>query len=287
MTGYGTASGPVGTATLVVEVRSVNHRFFSPALKLPPALARWESEVRDLVRRRVARGHVTVTARLETERVSASRIDPVAFADAVTALRELRDRHGLEGDLDLATVLRVPGVTGGVRDDDTIEDAARALAIIDDALQALLAMRLAEGARLGVILGARLDACDTIIERLAQRAPERVTAYRQRLTANVAALLNGVAVDEHRVAQEVALSAERWDIGEEIDRFRSHGVAFRQALRADDDEPVGKRLGFLLQELLREANTTGSKSNDAEMQRDVVAVKEELERLREQVENLE
>jgi uncharacterized protein (TIGR00255 family) len=205
----------------------------------------------------------------------------------VTALRELRDRHGLEGDLDLATVLRVPGVTGGVRDDDTIEDAARALAIIDDALQALLAMRLAEGARLGVILGARLDACDTIIERLAQRAPERVTAYRQRLTANVAALLNGVAVDEHRVAQEVALSAERWDIGEEIDRFRSHGVAFRQALRADDDEPVGKRLGFLLQELLREANTTGSKSNDAEMQRDVVAVKEELERLREQVENLE
>jgi len=287
MTGYGTASGPVGTATLVVEVRSVNHRFFSPALKLPPALVRWESEIRDLVRRRVARGHVTVTARLETERVSASRIDPVAFADAVSALRELRDRHGLDGGLDIATVLRVPGVTGGLRDDETVDDLGPALAIIDDALQALLTMRRAEGARLGEILGARLEACDLIIERLAQRAPERVTAYRQRLTANVAALLNGVAVDEQRVAQEVALSAERWDIGEEIDRFRSHGVAFRQALQADDDEPVGKRLGFLLQELLREANTTGSKSNDAEMQRDVVAVKEELERLREQVENLE
>ncbi len=287
MTGFGTASGPVGSATLVVEVRSVNHRFFSPSLKLPPALTRWESEIRDLVRRRVARGHVTVSARLETERVAETRIDAGAFAQAVDLLRTLRDRHGLDGGIDVATVLRVPGVVGGVRDDDAVEDVGPALAIVDAAVQALLAMRAAEGARLGEVLRARLDAIEVIIARLAERSPERVASYRQRLTANVAALLNGVAVDEHRLAQEVAMAAERWDVGEEMDRFRSHSVAFRDALSAVGGEPVGKRLGFLLQELLREANTTGSKSNDAEMQRDVVAVKEELERLREQVENLE
>ncbi len=287
MTGFGTASGPVGRATLIVDVRSVNHRFFSPALKLPPALARWEAEVRELVRRRVARGHVTVTARLESERSADTRIDTAAFAAAVATLRALRTQYALGGELDVATVLRVPGVVGGVREEDAVEDVAPALAVVDAALDALLAMRRAEGARLAEVLRTRLQAAETIVGRLAERAPERVSAYRQRLTANVAALLNGVAVDEHRLAQEVALSAERWDIGEELDRFRSHAVAFHEALNADDDEPVGKRLGFLLQELLREANTTGSKSNDAEMQRDVVTIKEELERLREQVENLE
>jgi len=288
MTGFGTATGPVGGGTLAVEVRSVNHRFFNPSLKLPSMLTRFEGEIREAVRRRVSRGHVTVTARFDSEAASVGvRVDAAAFAAAVAELRALQSAHQLDGPLDLATVLRIPGLFGTPTEERTLDDVGPVLAVVDGAVAALLAMREAEGARLGEVLRERLGVAEALMARIAARAPARVVAHRDRLTANVAALLNGVSVDEQRLAQEIALAADRWDIGEEIDRFRSHGVAFRETLAATDSEPVGKRLGFLLQELLREANTTGSKSNDAEMQRDVVAVKEELERIREQVENLE
>jgi len=119
------------------------------------------------------------------------------------------------------------------------------------------------------------------------RAPERILAQRERLRTSVRDLLDGAAVDEARIAQEIAILADRLDVSEEVDRFSSHVTAFRDALAGRSSEAVGKRLGFLLQEMVREANTTGSKSNDAAMLADVVAVKEELERMREQVENLE
>jgi uncharacterized protein (TIGR00255 family) len=288
MTGFGIATGDVGGGSLAVEVRSVNHRFFNPSLKLPAILTRWEGEIREAVRRRVSRGHVTVTVRFESEAVTAGgRVDAAAFAAAVAELRALQAAHQLAGAIDLATVLRVPGLFGVPTDERSLDDVGPVLAVVESAVGALLAMREAEGARLGEVLRNRLTVAEELMARIATRAPARVVAHRDRLTANVAVLLNGVLVDEQRLAQEIALAADRWDIGEEIDRFRSHSVAFRETLAATDGEPVGKRLGFLLQELLREANTTGSKANDAEMQRDVVAVKEELERLREQVENLE
>jgi uncharacterized protein (TIGR00255 family) len=125
------------------------------------------------------------------------------------------------------------------------------------------------------------------LDRVATRAPARIAAQRDKLRANVKEIAGAVAVDEQRLALEIAILAERVDVGEELDRFRSHITAFSEALGAADGEPVGKRLGFLMQEMLREANTTGSKANDAPMQKDVVLVKEELERIREQVENLE
>ena len=130
------------------------------------------------------------------------------------------------------------------------------------------------------------SAC-TNFRQMAARAPERVIAQRDRLLEHVAKLTDGVVLDEQRLAQEIAILADRLDVGEEIDRFRTHIAAFGDALRDGGDEAVGKRLGFLLQEMLREANTTGSKANDAVIQRDVIAIKEELERIREQVENVE
>ncbi len=287
MTGFGTATGPLGDAVLAVEIRSVNHRFFSPAIKLPSALARWEGDVREAVRKRVSRGHVSVSVRFESSRFDVTAIDARAFGAAVGELRALRAAHELAGDVDLATVLRMPGLFGGGNDEILVDDPAPLLAVVDEATSAMLAMRTAEGARLREIIGERLAVAEAIMERIALRVPERVVAYRDRLRANVQELLGSVALDEQRIAHEVAIAAERWDIGEEIDRFRSHCHAFRETLGAVSGEPAGKRLGFLLQELLREANTTGSKANDAEMQRDVVAVKEELERIREQAENLE
>ena len=287
MTGFGTADGVVGSAQVSVEIRSVNHRFFNPSIKLPNTLSRWEPEVREAVRRQVVRGHVTVMARVErsVETGNGAAIDEARFGAYVKRLMELKERYALEGNLDLATVLRLPDVIR--TDSDEPEGNAQELvAIVDRASTALNESREAEGKRLQAFLGERIARVEAAVDRLAARAPERVTEHRDRLRANVAELASGIQVDEQRLAMEIAIAADRLDVGEELDRFRSHLVAFRGALRGAD-EGVGKRLGFLLQELLREANTTGSKANDASMTGEVLAIKEELERIREQVENLE
>jgi uncharacterized protein (TIGR00255 family) len=140
---------------------------------------------------------------------------------------------------------------------------------------------------LAQFIAERLTLIEQAVARIAARAPERITAQRDRLRENVEKLAGGVAVDPQRLAQEIAILADRLDVGEELDRFASHIAAFREALASKAADGVGKRLGFLLQEMLREANTTGSKANDAAMLQDVVAIKEELERIREQVENIE
>ena len=175
-------------------------------------------------------------------------------------------------------------------EDDGDGTAEELVAVVEAAVTALTRMREAEGERLASVLGERIALIAAALGRIAARAPERVVAQRDRLRENVRVLAQGVAVDEQRLAQEIAILADRLDVGEELDRFRVHVAAFRDTLaqRGDQDgEPVGKRLGFLLQEMLREANTTGSKANDAPIQGDVMRIKEELERIREQVENLE
>jgi uncharacterized protein (TIGR00255 family) len=286
MTGFGGAEGMVGRVRVSVEVRSVNHRFFSPSIKLPGSLARWEGEVRESIRRRVNRGHVTVSARAERTDAAAV-IDESAFAARAAALLALQQRHGLGGTVDVATVLRMPDV---VRVDDEADAGGspdELVAIVGRATEALLAARESEGSRLAAIINERLNLIEATMRRVADRNPQRVQAWRDRLRDNVRLLLDGAAPDEQRLAQEVALLAERADVGEEVDRFQAHMQAFRETMQRGGPDGVGKRLGFLLQELLREVNTTGSKASDAEMQRDVVALKEELERIREQVENLE
>jgi uncharacterized protein (TIGR00255 family) len=288
MTGFGTADGQVGGLRISVELRSVNHRFFNPSIKLPGALARWEPEVRDAVRQRIARGHVTVSASIDRPESGGPVIDEAAFASRAAALTALQQRHGLGGTVDVATVLRMPDVIRSSEPEAEDEGSADELvAIVVAAATALLRAREAEGARLAEVVRERLLVIEGAVARIALRSPERVVAHRDRLREAVRDLLDGATVDEQRLAQEIALLAERIDVGEELDRFASHLAAFRETLASASAGGVGKRLGFLLQELLREANTTGSKANDAAMQREVVLVKEELERVREQVENLE
>lgn len=289
MTGFGAAEGPVGGSRISVELRSVNHRFFNPSLKLPSSLSRFEGDVRELLRQRVARGHVTVSARVVRDDELGAVVDEARFAAAAAALQALQAKYGLGGAVDVATVLRMPEVLQLTRDDAGFETAtvAEVLAVVEAAIAALQEMRAAEGARLAQVIGERLTLVEEAVERLARRAPERTAAQHLRLRENVERLAAGVAVDPQRLAQEVAILADKLDVGEELDRFASHIAAFRESLAGRDGEGVGKRLGFLLQELLREANTTGSKANDAPMLQDVVAIKEELERIREQVENIE
>jgi uncharacterized protein (TIGR00255 family) len=293
MTGFGAAEGRVGDQRVSVELRTVNHRFFTPAIKLPGGLARWEGDVREALRARVARGHVTLFARAERESAAVAgglRVDDAqldAYLDAHERMTRRRGAHGVT--VDFAGLLRLPGVLveGGAEEPAVEGTADELVAIVVEAARALTAMRAAEGARLADVLRDRVAAMEAAYARIAERAPARLIEQRDRLRAAVRELADGVAVDDARLAQEVAVLADRLDVSEEIDRFRAHVAAFRALLDDPGAEPVGKRLGFLLQEMLREANTTGSKANDAPMLAEVVAVKEELERVREQVENVE
>lgn len=289
MTGFGAAEGSVGRVTVGVEIRTVNHRFFNPNLKLPSRFQRFEAEVREALRKRVARGHVACTVQVVREpEATGPRLDGARVAAWVDALRAMQAQYGLAGGVDVATIARLPGVfTEDTRDTDDVGGPEALLAVVEAALDALMTMRQQEGGRLAQVLRDRLDVMEAAMGRIAARAPERLTAQRDRLRAAVQELAQGVAVSEDRLAQEIAILADRLDVSEELDRFRSHVAAFRAALAETGGEPVGKRLGFLVQELLREANTTGSKANDAAIAREVIAMKEELERVREQVENLE
>jgi len=291
MTGFGSAEGRVGSARVSVELRTVNHRFFNPSIKLPGAFGRWEGEVREALRQRIARGHVSVGVRVERDPAAAPLINEARFAAYVDQLRSLQQRFGLSGELDVGTVLRMPEVFAAAANQDAAEEqqgsAAELVAVVEQAAEALAVMRREEGERLAQFLLERVQLVEDALGRIEARAPSRVVEQRDRLREAVRELAEGVAVDEQRIAQEIAILADRLDVNEELDRFRSHLAAFRGLLRAEGGEAVGKRLGFLLQEMLRETNTTGSKANDARMLADVVAIKEELERIREQVENLE
>lgn len=287
MTGYGTAEGLVGQARVTVEVRTVNHRFFNTSIKLPSAFSAWEGEVREALRRHIARGHVSLSARIERAEESPIQIDEARFSAYVAQLRELGERHGLASELDLATVLKLPGVIGTGAVEEVGGSAAELVTIVEQAARALSQMRAEEGERLAQSIRERLDIIEYALGRIAERSPLRLAEQKARLERSVAELAGGVAVDPQRLAQEIAIIADRLDVSEELDRFKSHLQSFRDTLDDDGKDPVGKRLSFVLQEMLREANTTGSKANDAPILAEVVSVKEELERIREQVENLE
>lgn len=287
MTGFGAATGTAGDMRVTVELRSVNHRFFNPAIKLPGPAARFEGEVREVLREGIARGHVTASVRVDRQTTAPQVVDEARFAAYARLLTELRDRHGLGGAVDVATVLRLPDVLATREEDGEGISASELADVVRTALEALIAMREAEGARLARLLAERLDSVEHGIERLAARAPERLVSERERLRRTLRDLGEGVGVDEQRLVQEMAILAERLDVAEELDRLRAHTRAFRDALDKPDASAVGKRLAFLVQEMSREVNTTGNKARDTAMLHEVVALKEEIERIAEQVENVE
>jgi uncharacterized protein (TIGR00255 family) len=287
MTGFGSAEGLVGAVGVSIEIRTVNHRFFNPSIKLPGSFSKWEGDVRELLRQRIARGHVALTARVEREAGRGAGINEQRFGDYVAVIRQLQTRHGLSDQLDAGTILALPDVVDSHFEERESGTAAELLAIVDQAIAALRQMRGEEGGRLAVFLLERISLVEDAVKRIRERGPVRLVEQVARLRRSVKELSSGANVDQQRLAQEVAILADKLDIAEELDRFDSHIGSFRQSVREGASEPVGKRLGFLLQEMVREANTTGSKANDAAILADVVMIKEELERIREQVENIE
>jgi len=287
MTGFGSAEGDVLGGRLSIELRTVNHRYYNPQLKLPFELAGIEGAMRERLRQVLERGHVTVTARwLEAPQTEGSlTVDLARARQVLAAAKELKKQLKLKGEVDLAFVARQSDVLAVQRDGAAAAPWTEVEPIVNRGVQALLAMRSREGAVLADELGRRLDALDTAAREIERRAPERLIAELARLKKAVAELATGAQVDDQRLAVEVALMADRVDITEELVRLRTHLAACRAALVAD--AAVGKQLGFLGQELLREVNTIGSKANDAAITQTVIAMKGELEKFREQLENLE
>lgn len=291
MTGYGDAERAVPAGRLRVEVRTVNHRYFHTTFRLPAALSRWEGEMREWLRAHIARGHASCTVRVDREGPAAGsiRLDEERVAAYLAVFRELSDRFSVTGAPTLELLTRFGDVL--VRDapeEPEVEVSGEDLrAAVEEAARANVRMREDEGRRLHADLEERLRAMEASLAVVRERAPERLVAERDRLRQAVRELAGGVGVDEQRLAQEIAYLAERWDVNEELVRFDSHVALFRELLAADASEPVGKRLSFLVQEIHREANTIGSKANDSLIAHRVVAIKDEIERLREQVENVE
>jgi uncharacterized protein (TIGR00255 family) len=287
MTGFGSAEGNVLGGRLSIEIRSVNHRYYNPQLKLPFELGAVDGSLRERLRQLLERGHVTVTARwIEAPlREPAVAVDLARARQLVAAAKQLKKRLKLKGDVDLAFVARQPEVLTTHQDGVGAAQWSEVEPIAERAVRELLGMRAREGAALAAELAGRLGALETGARAIEQRAPERLTAELARLKKAVAELAAGVQVDEQRLAVEVALMADRVDITEELVRLRTHLVACREALASDG--AVGKQLGFLSQELLREVNTIGSKANDAAITQTVIAMKGELEKFREQLDNLE
>jgi uncharacterized protein (TIGR00255 family) len=287
MTGFGSAEGKVGSVRVSVELRTVNHRFFNPSIKLPAAFSKWEGDVRELLRQQIARGHVALTARVDRDTAPGGGINERRFGEYVGILRGLQEKYALSAELDAATILSLPDVVDALSRDEDEGTVDELLSVVDRAAKALRAMRTEEGCRLAGFLKERITLVGQCVDRIAERAPIRLSEHGARLKKSVRELAGANNVDPQRLAQEVAILADRMDISEEIDRFRAHIDAFCSSINDNGNEAVGKRLGFLLQEMVREANTMGSKASDAPILADVVGIKEELERIREQVENVE
>jgi uncharacterized protein (TIGR00255 family) len=287
MTGFGAAEGLAAGGRLRIEIRTVNHRYFNLNAKLPGELAALEGDLRERLRRDFDRGHLAVQARWTEypERTTGLVVDLERARLVVGRLRELQSALELGGEVTVELVARQPEVLTS-SDDGAAEVAwAEVEPIVAQAGADCRAMRAREGEALATELRHRLDLLERSAERIAARAPDRLVRERDRLRAAVAELLDGRAVDEGRLAQEIAFQADRMDITEELVRFRAHVAAVRAALA--DERPVGKQLGFLAQELGREVNTMGSKANDAEIAHEVIAMKGDLEKFREQLENIE
>ena len=292
MTGFGRASFQVESRHFDVEARSVNHRFLDARVRLPRVVADLDGEVRARISRRVARGKVDLSVVPHPGSIPAPEleVDWSAAAQYAQAARRLRESEGLDGALEVGTALGLPGVARFVEPELPGEALGPTLlGAVDAALDALDAMRQVEGATLEREVLSRLERVSGLADTLEERAGlvRELAESRLRKRAEQLAQQTGLT-DESRLTQEIVIAADRMDVTEEIVRLRSHVDQFRTIVEsAGPGLPVGRRLDFLLQELGREANTIGSKGNDAPIAHDVVELKTEIERIREQVQNVE
>lgn len=286
MTGYGRATVDRDGRQLTVELKSVNHRFLDLAFRTPRNLAFLEEDARREIGSRLARGHVDVFLTYRNLRTDARTvaIDTALFDAYAAALDSVADR-GLKDDRTLMNIARMPDVLV-VTEAEEDQDALRALLAeaLNAALDQLIAMRAREGAAMEADLNQKVNSIERMTREIEARYPETVAEYRNRLRASIEELI-GQSVDETRLLTEVAVMADRSAIAEETVRLTSHIAQLRETFQKA--EPIGRRLDFLVQELNREVNTISSKSQDVPITRLAVDMKAEIEKLREQLQNVE
>lgn len=288
MTGFGLGRSAIGTEELTVELRSVNHKFCEVKVRLPRELAALEGSVAKAIKDKLARGAIDVSLK----RASRSAAGTVPVVDVALvreyrrAFSEIAAAAGLPDEVSLRDLSLQSGVMRLEEQQVNLDDAAKAVEqAVGQAIGALTAMREVEGRSLATDLKARLTFVATTVAEIQQLAPISVEEHRKRLTERIAELSQGIAVDPARMVQEIAFFAERTDVAEELTRLASHLEQFDTLMSAR--EPAGRKMDFLVQEMHREVNTTGSKSQHPGISTRIVALKAELERVREQVQNVE
>ena len=290
MTGYGRAEAILDGQKYTVEIKSLNHRFLEISLRLPASLSALEMEIKKKIGEPLLRGKIDVSIRRDVQS-SAENGQYLALnlplaQNYFNLLMQLKQSLNLQDDIRLEMIAGQKDVfqMAELPQDDSVLWQGLA-AVLEEALAGMMEMRRREGEILSRDLSARLDLMAQLLSRIEAKAPQVVLEYQKRLTDRVRELTSGLVVDESRLSQEVAILAEKSDITEEIVRLRSHFGQFLEML--DREEAIGRKVDFLIQEMNREVNTIGSKSSDADISKQVIEIKSELAKLREQVQNLE
>ena len=288
MTGYGRAREMRNGRDITVEVRSVNNRYLDCTVKMPRAYIFAEDRMKARVQQAISRGKVDVFVTIDASAADEAVVavnEPLArgYYEALTRLKTM---FSLPGEVTPEVLVKFPDVLAVTKAEEDVEAiAADICAVLDDALAAYNDMRAVEGEKLAADVAGRVTTIETVVGRVEERSPQTVAAYRQRLEAKMQEVLQSTTIDESRILTEAAIFADKIAVDEETVRLRSHIAQLRAMLASD--EPVGRKLDFLIQEVNRECNTIGSKCSDLTIAQDVVNMKAEVEKIREQVQNME
>ena len=289
MTGFGRGLAKSANATVTIELRSVNSRYCEVSARLPRQLAEYETRIQNLIKQSITRGRINIQLQLESsiEEGLSVTLNKNAIRGYVQLLSTLKETSGIDEPITLTHLLSFPNVVASIEEStETSDDLWQAIEkAMQAAIENLKKMRQQEGQTLQVDLEQRLDAIEEGLTYVEARAPERVTESRTRLQDRLQEIFEDDRIDRDRLELEITLLADRLDVTEECVRLRSHLQLFRESLI--DDQPVGRKLNFITQEINREINTIGSKANDTRMGHLVVEMKEELEKIREQIQNIE
>ena len=289
MTGYGRARMELHKRDITVEVRSVNNRYLDCTVKMPRMYAFAEEAVKGRVQKAVSRGKVDVFITVDASAADVAKVsvNQELAAQYAAALQTLSSLCGSETyQVSPETLARFPDVLTVTKADEDLETVSEDLCtVLDEALKAYNTMRAVEGEKLAEDIASRLDTIDDCTARVEARSPETVAEYRAKLTARMQEVLQSTTIDPQRILTEAAIYADKVAVDEETVRLRSHASQLRTMLRAD--EPMGRKMDFLIQEVNRESNTIGSKCNDVSIAQIVVQLKAEVEKMREQVQNIE
>lgn len=291
MTGYGRAKKTLSNRDITVEVRSVNNRYLDCTVKLPRAYIFAEDAIKGHVQNAISRGKVDVFISIDStgadeEVVAVNEGLARSYLAAFDKLCALDGGKHLNAKCDVTDFARIPDVLTVTKAEEDLESlGADICEVLDEALAAYNEMRATEGRKLAEDIGGRLTTIETLTGKVEKRSPETVREYREKLTARMQEVLQSTTIDESRILTEAAIYADKIAVDEETVRLRSHVSQLRGMLLSD--EPMGRKMDFLIQEVNRESNTIGSKCNDVTIARDVVALKAEVEKIREQVQNIE